>query len=116
MSLVSNDLVVHLPSLLLGKAKFLLSWSYFLFSVLFSPLFLSLCRVFRFNNEINLYCSSGGILELEPMSSYNRLLMHRLADIFGYVCCNVLFTFREVSSCALSCTFVLLFFSDLSVS
>lgn len=39
MSLVSNDLVVHLPSLLLGKAQFSLSWSYFLFSVLFFPPF-----------------------------------------------------------------------------
>ncbi|EXC29913.1 R3H domain-containing protein 2 [Morus notabilis] len=28
--------------------------------------------------------SSCGILELEPMNSYNRLLMHRLADIFGF--------------------------------
>ncbi|KAE8711575.1 N-terminal kinase-like protein-like isoform X1 [Hibiscus syriacus] len=28
--------------------------------------------------------SSGGILELEPMNSYNRLLLHRLADIFGF--------------------------------
>uniref|UniRef100_A0A803L4A2 R3H domain-containing protein n=1 Tax=Chenopodium quinoa TaxID=63459 RepID=A0A803L4A2_CHEQI len=27
--------------------------------------------------------SPGGILELEPMSSYNRLIIHRLADIFG---------------------------------
>ncbi|KAG4189465.1 hypothetical protein ERO13_A08G223800v2 [Gossypium hirsutum] len=25
-----------------------------------------------------------GILELEPMNSYNRLLLHRLADIFGF--------------------------------
>lgn len=25
-----------------------------------------------------------GILELEPMSSYNRLILHRLADIFGF--------------------------------
>ncbi|XP_021734408.1 R3H domain-containing protein 1-like [Chenopodium quinoa] len=29
--------------------------------------------------------SPGGILELEPMSSYNRLIIHRLADIFGFV-------------------------------
>ncbi|GAB4855827.1 hypothetical protein Ancab_024471 [Ancistrocladus abbreviatus] len=28
--------------------------------------------------------SQDGILELEPMSSYNRLLLHRLADIFGF--------------------------------
>ncbi|XVE90514.1 hypothetical protein DITRI_Ditri20bG0084000 [Diplodiscus trichospermus] len=28
--------------------------------------------------------SSDGILELEPMNSYNRLLLHRLADIFGF--------------------------------
>ncbi|KAK3026612.1 hypothetical protein RJ639_040149 [Escallonia herrerae] len=28
--------------------------------------------------------SSDGVLELEPMSSYNRLLLHRLADIFGF--------------------------------
>ncbi|KAL5702920.1 hypothetical protein ACHQM5_028080 [Ranunculus cassubicifolius] len=28
--------------------------------------------------------SPDGILELEPMSSYNRLLLHRLADIFGF--------------------------------
>ena len=28
--------------------------------------------------------SSDGILELEPMNSYNRLLLHRLAEIFGY--------------------------------
>ncbi|GAV83155.1 R3H domain-containing protein/SUZ domain-containing protein, partial [Cephalotus follicularis] len=27
---------------------------------------------------------SQGVLELEPMSSYNRLLLHRLADIFGF--------------------------------
>ncbi|KAL2941534.1 R3H domain-containing protein 1 [Bienertia sinuspersici] len=27
--------------------------------------------------------SPDGILELEPMSSYNRLIIHRLADIFG---------------------------------
>lgn len=32
------------------------------------------------------YCLGSGdeILELEPMNSYNRLLLHRLADIFGY--------------------------------
>ncbi|CAN1824940.1 hypothetical protein LINPERHAP1_LOCUS30960, partial [Linum perenne] len=28
--------------------------------------------------------SSDGVLELEPMDPYNRLLLHRLADIFGY--------------------------------
>ncbi|KAL6977072.1 hypothetical protein U1Q18_025866, partial [Sarracenia purpurea var. burkii] len=28
--------------------------------------------------------SSDGVLELEPMNAYNRLLLHRLADIFGY--------------------------------
>ncbi|KAK8660296.1 hypothetical protein V6N13_051224 [Hibiscus sabdariffa] len=28
--------------------------------------------------------SSNGILELEPMNSYSRLLLHRLADIFGF--------------------------------
>ncbi|KAL9248265.1 hypothetical protein vseg_021607 [Gypsophila vaccaria] len=28
--------------------------------------------------------SPDGILELEPMSSYNRLILHRLADIFGF--------------------------------
>ncbi|KAF8393933.1 hypothetical protein HHK36_020135 [Tetracentron sinense] len=28
--------------------------------------------------------STDGLLELEPMSSYNRLLLHRLADIFGF--------------------------------
>ncbi|XP_074321134.1 uncharacterized protein LOC141657715 [Silene latifolia] len=28
--------------------------------------------------------SPVGILELEPMSSYNRLILHRLADIFGF--------------------------------
>ncbi|GMI94219.1 hypothetical protein HRI_003091200 [Hibiscus trionum] len=28
--------------------------------------------------------SSNGILDLEPMNSYNRLLLHRLADIFGF--------------------------------
>lgn len=33
-------------------------------------------------NEI-LLCSSNGVLELEPMNSYSRLLLHRLADIFG---------------------------------
>ncbi|XP_057462703.1 uncharacterized protein LOC130752854 isoform X3 [Actinidia eriantha] len=27
--------------------------------------------------------SSDGVLELEPMNAYNRLLLHRLADIFG---------------------------------
>lgn len=29
-------------------------------------------------------CSANGVLQLEPMNSYNRLLLHRLADIFGY--------------------------------
>ncbi|KAH9617934.1 hypothetical protein KSS87_011435 [Heliosperma pusillum] len=29
--------------------------------------------------------SPVGMLELEPMSSYNRLILHRLADIFGFV-------------------------------
>lgn len=28
--------------------------------------------------------SADGILELEPMDPYSRLLLHRLADIFGY--------------------------------
>ncbi|XP_050382155.1 uncharacterized protein LOC126799082 [Argentina anserina] len=28
--------------------------------------------------------SSSGLLQLEPMNSYNRLLLHRLADIFGF--------------------------------
>ncbi|XP_057962836.1 uncharacterized protein LOC131154221 isoform X2 [Malania oleifera] len=28
--------------------------------------------------------SSDGVMELEPMNSYNRLLLHRLADIFGF--------------------------------
>ncbi|PNX74117.1 R3H domain protein [Trifolium pratense] len=28
--------------------------------------------------------SSDGILELKPMNSYNRLLLHRLAEIFGF--------------------------------
>ncbi|CAN1217774.1 hypothetical protein LINPERPRIM_LOCUS1120 [Linum perenne] len=28
--------------------------------------------------------SSDGVLELEPMDPYNRLLLHRLADIFGF--------------------------------
>lgn len=28
--------------------------------------------------------SSNGMLELEPMNPYNRLLIHRLADIFGF--------------------------------
>ncbi|GMP67937.1 hypothetical protein CsSME_00027738 [Camellia sinensis var. sinensis] len=28
--------------------------------------------------------SSDGVLELEPMNAYNRLLLHRLADIFGF--------------------------------
>ncbi|KAK4433024.1 hypothetical protein Salat_1064600 [Sesamum alatum] len=28
--------------------------------------------------------SLNGVLELEPMNSYNRLLVHRLADIFGF--------------------------------
>lgn len=27
--------------------------------------------------------SLNGVLELEPMNPYNRLLIHRLADIFG---------------------------------
>ncbi|XP_062084212.1 uncharacterized protein LOC133790557 [Humulus lupulus] len=35
-------------------------------------------------NFIESDVSSCGILELEPMNSYNRLLMHRLADIFGF--------------------------------
>ncbi|CAJ1976320.1 unnamed protein product [Sphenostylis stenocarpa] len=30
------------------------------------------------------HTSSDGILELEPMNSYNRLLLHRLAEIFGF--------------------------------
>ncbi|KAK9138594.1 hypothetical protein Sjap_009188 [Stephania japonica] len=29
--------------------------------------------------------SPDGLLELEPMSPYNRLLLHRLADIFGFL-------------------------------
>ncbi|MFS7897928.1 putative R3H domain-containing protein [Helianthus anomalus] len=28
--------------------------------------------------------SLNGVLELEPMNPYNRLLLHRLADIFGF--------------------------------
>lgn len=28
--------------------------------------------------------SSDGVLELEPMDAYNRLLLHRLAEIFGF--------------------------------
>ncbi|XAR65857.1 hypothetical protein NMG60_11011835 [Bertholletia excelsa] len=28
--------------------------------------------------------SSNEVLELEPMNAYNRLLLHRLADIFGF--------------------------------
>ncbi|XP_004302147.1 PREDICTED: uncharacterized protein LOC101309168 [Fragaria vesca subsp. vesca] len=28
--------------------------------------------------------SANGVLQLEPMNSYNRLLLHRLADIFGF--------------------------------
>ncbi|KAH7841377.1 hypothetical protein Vadar_029100 [Vaccinium darrowii] len=28
--------------------------------------------------------SLDGVLELEPMNAYNRLLLHRLADIFGF--------------------------------
>nr|GMC77203.1 cAMP-regulated phosphoprotein 21-like isoform X1 [Ipomoea batatas] len=28
--------------------------------------------------------SSNGVFELEPMNSYSRLLLHRLADIFGF--------------------------------
>ncbi|XP_031249832.1 uncharacterized protein LOC116107677 [Pistacia vera] len=28
--------------------------------------------------------STDGVLELEPMNSYSRLLLHRLADIFGF--------------------------------
>ncbi|KAK7356776.1 hypothetical protein VNO80_16052 [Phaseolus coccineus] len=30
------------------------------------------------------HTSSDGFLELEPMNSYNRLLLHRLAEIFGF--------------------------------
>ncbi|XP_065853126.1 uncharacterized protein [Euphorbia lathyris] len=29
-------------------------------------------------------CSIDGVLELEPMDPYSRLLLHRLADIFGF--------------------------------
>lgn len=29
-------------------------------------------------------CSSDAALELQPMNPYNRLLLHRLADIFGF--------------------------------
>ena len=28
-------------------------------------------------------CSLDGVMELEPMNPYERLLVHRLADIFG---------------------------------
>ncbi|XP_038890965.1 uncharacterized protein LOC120080389 isoform X2 [Benincasa hispida] len=37
-----------------------------------------------FINFLHDETSSDGILELEPMDSYNRLLLHRLADIFGF--------------------------------
>uniref|UniRef100_A0A2P2KSQ1 R3H domain-containing protein 1-like n=3 Tax=Rhizophora mucronata TaxID=61149 RepID=A0A2P2KSQ1_RHIMU len=33
--------------------------------------------------------SSDSALELEPMNPYNRLLLHRLADIFGFAHCSV---------------------------
>ncbi|KGN61245.1 R3H domain-containing protein 1 isoform X2 [Cucumis sativus] len=36
-----------------------------------------------FINFLHNETSSDGILELKPMDSYNRLLLHRLADIFG---------------------------------
>lgn len=33
--------------------------------------------------------SSDAVLELEPMNSYSRLLLHRLAEIFGYFLTNL---------------------------
>ncbi|CAL1361786.1 unnamed protein product [Linum trigynum] len=37
-----------------------------------------------FVNFLQTDTSSDGVLELEPMDPYNRLLLHRLADIFGF--------------------------------
>lgn len=37
-----------------------------------------------FINFLQVDTSQDGSLELEPMNSYNRLLLHRLADIFGF--------------------------------
>lgn len=33
---------------------------------------------------MSVICSFDGKMELEPMNSYSRLLIHRLAHIFGY--------------------------------
>ncbi|XP_059665572.1 uncharacterized protein LOC132311595 isoform X2 [Cornus florida] len=35
-------------------------------------------------NFLQDHTSSDGVLELEPMNPYDRLLLHRLADIFGF--------------------------------
>lgn len=45
-----------------------------------------------------LNCSSDGVLELEPMDPYNRLLLHRLADIFGYFSLNIYFLSNYVET------------------
>ncbi|XP_031099751.1 uncharacterized protein LOC116003932 isoform X5 [Ipomoea triloba] len=44
--------------------------------------------------------SSNGVLELEPMNSYSRLLLHRLADIFGpsILVRDLLWQYGEVQS------------------
>ena len=42
------------------------------------------CAFVENTNKIMLACSSDGVLELEPMNAYNRLLLHRLSEIFGY--------------------------------
>ena len=41
---------------------------------------------FTTKNKFMGFCSTeDGIIELEPIDPYSRLLLHRLADIFGYV-------------------------------
>ncbi|XP_057462706.1 uncharacterized protein LOC130752854 isoform X5 [Actinidia eriantha] len=45
---------------------------------LLRTIFLASTLFFRWKNPF-----SDGVLELEPMNAYNRLLLHRLADIFG---------------------------------
>ena len=40
---------------------------------------------FTAKNKFMGFCSTeDGIIELEPIDPYSRLLLHRLADIFGY--------------------------------
>lgn len=44
-----------------------------------------------FINFLETSICSEDILELAPMVSYHRMLLHRLADIFGFLICKYAF-------------------------